>query len=1005
MSTIALKVRVDGTDRAVKNIDELEKAINDLKQELRGTEIGSDNFRRLSGELQNAQSQLKTFNKEIEGLEPQQKSEAFLKLGEGIAGAFAIATTALNTFGVESEQVQEAQLAVTSALTIALGARQIAEAGLNLRIVANIISQRAYNLATAAGTTITRTFFATIAANPIGALVTVIAAAAAGIIALVNALEKQIDVQDEINKSLDEAALKTLEQETRLRSLQRVLNDNTQTQNVRNQALVELQKLLPELEGLELDNADAIDIVNDAINENIRLLRSRARTEALSQLAIQKTKEIIELQNSSLDSNLTFLNRVTIGLTNFTTKSIAAASVQTALNNRINQQRSLQEQLEEILNQYNDALDDNLALESEREKALKRTRDEEKRRLEIERQLKREEEERNRRIRDQIKALVDLRAQLIQVSSVDAPTPPVLTNLEASLERIKQSIEQAFPETLPQRFERLFNEPLQKIDEFGQLFIRLIPSLSRSFLANSEEFTNLYSTALDTLSARLRGGEITKEAFQAGVELVENYRILRDQLNREPELFRDVFDQQLFFQYFKDLKIATGDILTDIKLVDGEVVISQAQQIDGLEKGLSAAQNNLNQYIDNVVQTYVIFGLQNRQFIEESQKLGETQEEFAARLETEARNRISNIANLGQSIITTEQQVETFLQRSIELNQQLAELEPQARVAAFINSSTEIIKQANLELETRQRLLGIFKSDIEDFEEFRIRAEKEVAELIPQFEQLSADERLKILQDYYAKLKEQRDKNTQSEKLSTQEVVEGFSNGLRQISQVAQTGVQVFQQYVQTQLTALEETEKTILDRIVGDTEEAEAKRTEIREKYEAQRKQITKQGQLAQLQLTRLQAIANVAEAITKAFAEGPLVGQILAGVSAALGAIQVGVITSQISQVRNLRQGGLLFGPSHENGGIPLGNTGVFAEGGEVVINRQSSVQYRDLLSSINMAGGGRPIVSQPFDDSRLIEALTKTNREPIRAYVLEQEITDKQGINQRLQQLAKI
>jgi len=161
----------------------------------------------------------------------------------------------------------------------------------------------------------------------------------------------------------------------------------------------------------------------------------------------------------------------------------------------------------------------------------------------------------------------------------------------------------------------------------------------------------------------------------------------------------------------------------------------------------------------------------------------------------------------------------------------------------------------------------------------------------------------------------------------------------------------------------------------------------------------------LAQLELTRLQAVANVAEAVTKALAAGPVTGQILAGVAAAIGAIQVGFISSQISQVRNLRQGGILFGASHEQGGIPFGNTGVFAEGGEVVINRQSSVQYRDLLSSINMAGGGRPLVSQPFDDSRLIEALTKTNREPIRAYVLEQDITEKQGINQRLQLLSKI
>jgi hypothetical protein len=43
--------------------------------------------------------------------------------------------------------------------------------------------------------------------------------------------------------------------------------------------------------------------------------------------------------------------------------------------------------------------------------------------------------------------------------------------------------------------------------------------------------------------------------------------------------------------------------------------------------------------------------------------------------------------------------------------------------------------------------------------------------------------------------------------------------------------------------------------------------------------------------------------------------------------------------------------------------------------------------------------------FDDSRIVEAIAKQRKEPIRAYVLEQDITQKQAINRRLEQLSQI
>jgi prefoldin subunit 5 len=74
---IGLTLKIDGVEQSIKSIDELETTIEKLNEELKSTDIGSERFKQLSGELQNARSELKTFEKTFEGLEPQQKAESF----------------------------------------------------------------------------------------------------------------------------------------------------------------------------------------------------------------------------------------------------------------------------------------------------------------------------------------------------------------------------------------------------------------------------------------------------------------------------------------------------------------------------------------------------------------------------------------------------------------------------------------------------------------------------------------------------------------------------------------------------------------------------------------------------------------------------------------------------------------------------------------------------------------------------------------------------------------
>jgi hypothetical protein len=137
------------------------------------------------------------------------------------------------------------------------------------------------------------------------------------------------------------------------------------------------------------------------------------------------------------------------------------------------------------------------------------------------------------------------------------------------------------------------------------------------------------------------------------------------------------------------------------------------------------------------------------------------------------------------------------------------------------------------------------------------------------------------------------------------------------------------------------------------------------------------------------------------------------LAGITAAASAVQVGIITAQLNAIDTYKKGGklrpyatggLVKGPAHEYGGVKYQGGGIELEGNESIINRVSTVRYQDLLNQINLNGGGAPIINN-FDDSRIVEAIATQRREPIRAYVVESDITSKQNIQRRLELLSQI
>lgn len=118
-------------------------------------------------------------------------------------------------------------------------------------------------------------------------------------------------------------------------------------------------------------------------------------------------------------------------------------------------------------------------------------------------------------------------------------------------------------------------------------------------------------------------------------------------------------------------------------------------------------------------------------------------------------------------------------------------------------------------------------------------------------------------------------------------------------------------------------------------------------------------QSRMMELKYQLFLSMANTAMGVSKTLSQwGWPLGAVFAGIIGTLGAAQTAIIAKHISSFpkpRKLADGGLISGPTHAMGGVPVGNTGIEVEGGEAIINKKSSKKYRNLLDAINADGNG--------------------------------------------------
>lgn len=222
--------------------------------------------------------------------------------------------------------------------------------------------------------------------------------------------------------------------------------------------------------------------------------------------------------------------------------------------------------------------------------------------------------------------------------------------------------------------------------------------------------------------------------------------------------------------------------------------------------------------------------------------------------------------------------------------------------------------------------------------------------------------------------------------------VSAITEGVQQAASVALEAISaMYQKQAEDEAAATEERyrqedralEESLENRSISQEEyDATIKRNDY--KRQTEERQARRQSFEQQKSLALTNAAIGIAASIIQSLATlPPPASYITAGISAAMGAVELAVIEKQ--KFRAAR-GGIVPG----SGSGAVDSVNALLAPGEMVINSRSASMFPSLLSNINVAGGGAqlaPSIPQPLTPSVF------NNSTQVRAYVVESDITTSQ------------
>lgn len=968
--TIGITLKVDGVEQSIKSVNELEETIQSLNEELKQEDIGSARFKKLSGELQNARSELKTFEKTFEGLEPQQKAEAFVKLGEGIAGAFAVGAGALALFGADSEKLAEIQTKVQGAIAISIGVRQLAEARLQGQIALRIAQEKAYQAVQAITTLVVGTstgalkaFRIALAATGIGLIIIALGALVANWDKLTGAIFGSVSQLDKAKKKLAEVGAETKSSTILLGKYRDVVLDTTRSEEERQTALERLKELGIETNDITLDNEDSLRMLNERVEDSIVLAIQKARVDAVLNLIKEKITDTIKKENQELGENVSWYETLWNGIKS--TGNPAFFQYYQAISDVENKT----EELNELNEEQNDLMG---LLNTEMEKLFKIETKvyTQKRKTAKETKKGNTQKDKEKKLIDELIKSYDRYNRALEVlGQTTAPEVEVLEKLNDKLDKQKQILTGILSPL--EEYTNSLTKAEVPSDRFGFYFSTLREELEEGFESlPGDGFITFTEQVLKEASEK----GFTKEATDALTKLIKNGYIqvfnllggdveLRKLVSKAyADLYADPYNFELQEAYEDSILVA----FKKIQGITGELTSEQQRGYEAFEKNLKSLIKATSDIEDEIDAVY--------------EEVSKVQDKVNQNLEEGSRERLTIVEDNYRTFYDTingfDQEYTSDYEKSLR----------EQNLAAFKKMKEEI-KIANISQDEREKLL-------KEYEKMYIQTEENIS-----------------------------DKVNQSAKDRFQEQSEGLTNFLNTAAQVATDIANLVNDLTNIQLDYLDALFDKRFEKLdeeyqndltkAGDNVRAknridkkyQKERLELEKEYEAEKKKLKKKALIADLLANSLQIIAQTAMNVVKVFPNPFLMA--LAGV---IGAAQLGIAVAQYNAARKLRRGGILDGPRHAQGGIMMGD-GSEAEGGEIVLTRgvAQNRQALALANQANLLGGGDNLISQTgrFDNEAFEDSQTGTiNPIPIiQTYVVAEEVQRENVISKRIADRSKL
>ena len=1021
MQNIALNIVLNGVPTAIANLTQFEQVLNAARTQLTQLDIGSVAFKKLSAEIKTADNRLREFKKGTEGKDLEGRLGDFGKLGGAIGSSFAAATAAVQLFGDGSEESLKAVTTAQNALTIALAARGVAEGLVVVKTVATDIATKALAASTTATNTATKAFYTTLAANPYTAILAGVGLLIAGFVSLTSKTDEATKATKQFNDELNKDVAKEVSE---LNSLKRTLENTNLGLETRRVALEKLKTQFPKY----FENLKDEDILTGKVKvgyqELAEAIRKAAQARFFEKEIASRAEETAKLtrEQTKLEKQLTEelkrqkQERATPAFGGTSVPGLGAAGVQeqtttskiAALTDQIAKNKArlvflnnadLQDSKEiQKINEQNEPITGAIADNAEKTK-----------------EAKKEEVITNTELIRQEKQLLSLTDQLNALVFDAKAEPAILKTQEEiikSLDELAGKLGKDGPQIV-KALKDIFNPPQPEptSDPFKQII----------------DSTPIILKTLKRVPVLFE--DIEKAAKEANIEIKGTFSEEQKQditnffntLKKAPELL---------FEIVNKLPDTAKKSKEQIQKFFTEVI----SDYDNLKKrsaaGEEGATDLLRNFDDRIRgQIAVLFGI-NTELVEgvkfsneELTKLFTEEGDSEEQAKKVADTILQIVKSLTEFAKGTDVVAQKVVDNNAKINKSFDELK--ARLAKLSNEEVgKFIQELGFNF---QKGLTFIITNAEEFgPELTKQLLGGLSTLDPELEKLSIKQlkslqsTLKVaaleLEQYGINIEGVFDKVSDNiEKSIKEKIVEGILSAIEQFQMVLNSLSQTSSLYFQAQFEQLEKRYKRTQDSIVGDTEAANKKRLEAEKIYQEERTKLEKKQAKIALSISLAQAIANTAEAITKAYAAFsglPPLAFAAAAAVAALNAVQVGIIGNQLASIDDYRRGGIIkkqgggyiTGPSHEMGGVKFQGGGIELEGRESVINRVSTVNYMGLLDQINQAGGGSPIYPN-FDDSRIVEAIAKQRSTPIRAFVVESDITQRQNTARRLEQLAQI